>query len=74
MKYNTHKLRNLGLASLRQGTGLRETAKVTSMDFGVVTENHSTMVKDHNKVKRAQTEVIGMVTEFKSDELMKNGL
>ena len=44
------------------------------MDFGVVTENDSTMVIDHNKVKRAQTEVIGMVTESKDDELKKNGL
>ena len=44
------------------------------MDYGVVTENYSTMVIDHNKVKRAQTEVIGMVTESKDDKLKKNGL
>ena len=56
--------------SLRNGTGLRETAEIASstlMDFGIVTENESTMVLDHNKVKRAQTEVIGMVTESKDD-------
>ena len=44
------------------------------MDFGVVTENDSTVVIDHNKVKRAQTELVGMVTESKDDELKKNGL
>ena len=29
---------------------------------------------DPNKVKRSQTEIIGMVTESKDDELKKNGL
>ena len=46
MKYNTQKLRNLGLASLRHGSGLRETAESASptlMDFGVVSENDSTI-------------------------------
>ena len=40
----------------------------------VGTEKDSAMVIDHNKVKRAPTEVIGMVTESKNDELKKNGL
>ena len=45
---------NPGLASLRHGTGLRETAESESsslLDFGVVTEKYLTMVIDHNKVK-----------------------
>ena len=51
----------LCLANLRYGTGLRETAEMASsilIDFGVVTENDSTMVIDHNKVTRAQAEVM----------------
>ena len=40
----------------------------------VGTEKDSAMVRDHTKVKRAPTEVIGMVTESKYDELKKNGL
>ena len=54
-----------------------ETAKIASstlMDFGVVTKNYSTMVIDHNKVKRSQTEVIKMVTESQNDELKKRAL
>ena len=46
MKYSTQKLRNLGLASLCHGSGLRETAEITSptlMDFGAVSENYSTI-------------------------------
>ena len=36
-------------------------------------EDRKTVI-DHNKVKRAQEDVIGMVTESKDDELKKNGL
>ena len=48
MKQNKQQLRNLGFAS---------------SCHGIVTENNSTMVIDHNKVKRAQTKIIVMVTE-----------
>ena len=36
-------------------------------------EDRKTVI-DHNKVKRAQEDVIAMVTESKDDELKKNGL
>ena len=77
IKYNTLKFRNLALASLRHGTGLREAAEIatcTLIDVDFVTKEDTTNVIDHNKLRRAQTEVMEKISEAKEEDLKKNGL
>jgi len=40
----------------------------------ILTEDDHSKAIDHNKVRRAQTEVMQMVSEANEDELKKNGL
>ena len=56
-KYNTMEIPTLALASMRHHTGMRETAEIataTLIDAGVITEDDTSLVIDHSKVKRAQ--------------------
>ena len=56
-KYNTMEIPTLAMASMRHHTGMRETAEIATaalIDAGVITEDDTSLVIDHNKVKRAQ--------------------
>ena len=55
--YNTMNIKNVALASLRHHIGLRETAKIATaalIDAKVITEGNTSLIIDHNKVKRAK--------------------
>ena len=56
-KYNSMDISNTALASIRHHTGLRKTAEIATaalIDAGVITDNDTRLVIDHNKIKRAQ--------------------
>ena len=76
-RYNTHKIVNIALTSLSNGAGLRQAAEIataTLIDYNIVTQEDTSNVIDHNKVRRAQTEVMEMVTNAKEEELKETGL
>ena len=52
---------NIALASIRYGTGLRETAAIATaawIDGGLISKSNTRLVIDHNKVKRAQEKLM----------------
>ena len=75
--YNKKNIPNIALASIRHHTGLRETAEIATaawIDGGLINENDTSLVIDHNKVKRAQ-ESLGKELEKEFDEnIRKNGV
>ena len=63
---NYVKLDRVALASIRYEVGLRATAAVstaTLIDYEVITEEDTSNIIDHNKVKRAQEKVMGNLTK-----------
>ena len=74
---NTKAIPNIALASMRHHTGLRETAEIataTLIDFGIVTDEDSRLVIDHNKVKRAQETLAAEIRQDFEEEIKKNGV
>lgn len=64
---NTKSITNIALASLRHHTGLRETAEISTaawIDAGLITETDTTLVINHNKVKRAQDKMQVMMQKL----------
>ncbi|ESN99415.1 hypothetical protein HELRODRAFT_162963 [Helobdella robusta] len=64
--YNTQDIRSSALASMRNHTGLRETAEIATAAWiiaGFITDIDKHLIIDHNKVKRAQQKLI---KEFKN--------
>ena len=54
--HNAINIKNVVLTSLRHHTGLRETAEIATtalIDAKVITEGNTSLIIDHNKVKRA---------------------
>ena len=74
---NTKDITNIALASMRHHTGLRETAEIATaawVDAGLITEDDTHLVIDHNKVKRAQDRLmVELEAEFE-DQLRRNGV
>ena len=61
MERNTEKVKNIALAALRYGFGLRAaTAIATSawIDAGVIMQGSTNSSIDHDKIKRAQEKVM----------------
>lgn len=55
--YNTMKIKNIALASMRHQTSLREAAEIataTLIDAKLISESDLHLIIDHNKIKRAQ--------------------
>src|SRR5688572_431723 len=76
-RYNTTDITNIALASLRHHTGLRETAEIATaawIDAGLVTQFDTTLVIDHNKVRRAQERVMKELDAKFEDEIQQNGI
>ena len=66
---------NTALASMRHHTGLRETAEIATaalIDAGVITDNDTIVVIDHNKIKRAQ-EKLSKDLEKEFDKKIRDG-
>ena len=73
---NTKDISNIALASMRHHTGLRETAEIATaawVDAGVITEDDTHLVIDHNKVKRAQDKLIVELEDEFEKQLGKTG-
>ena len=76
-KYNTKDISNVALASLRHHTGLRETAEIATaawIDAGLISQNETDLVIDHNKVRRAQERVMQKLETNLDEELRENGI
>ena len=76
-KYNTMEIPNTALASMRHHTGLRETAEIATaalIDAGVITEEDTNLVIDHNKVKRAQEKLTKELERNSDKTLSENGV
>ena len=77
MKHNTEDISNIALASLRHHTGLRETAEIATaawIDAGIITREDTTLVIDHNKVKRAHGRVMAKIEASHDEEIKKEGI
>ena len=75
--YNTMNIKNVASASLRHHTGLRETAEIATaalIDAKVITEGNTSLIIDHDKVKRAQEKIGKELTSKHENELSNNGL
>ena len=75
--YNTMNIKNIALASLRHHTGLRENAEIATaalIDAKIITKGNTSLIIDHNKVKRAQEEIGKELTLKLQNELNNNGL
>lgn len=67
---------NIALASLRHHTGLRETAEIATaawIDAGLISRFDTTLIIDHNKVKRAQERIMLKLNTKFEDDLNKGG-
>lgn len=76
-KYNTMDIPNKALASMRHHTGLRETAEIATaalIDTGVITEGDTSLIIDHNKVKRAQEKLTKELERNFDKTLSENGV
>lgn len=76
-KYNTGDISNIALASLRHHTGLRETAEIATaawIDAGVINKDDTSLVIDHNKVKRAQEKIMKKINVQLDEEHQLNSI
>ena len=74
---NKKDISNIALASIRHHTGLRETAEIATaawIDGGLITEEDTHLVIDHNKVKRAQDKIMAELNEKFEEELKVKGI
>ena len=74
---NKKDISNIALASIRHHTGLRETAEIATaawIDGGLITEDDTHLVIDHNKVKRAQDKIMAELNEKFEEELKVKGI
>ena len=72
-QYNTLDIPNVAMQSIRYGVGLRATAAITTaafIDIGLITEENTKLVVDHNKVKRAQEKLMSSLdNEFEEIQI-----
>lgn len=76
-KYNTRNISNIALASIRHHTGLREAAEIASaawIDAGLITQEDSSLLIDHNKIRRAQQKIMNEISEQQEKELKEGGI
>ena len=76
-KQNTMDISNVALASLRHHTGLREAAEIATaafIDAGVVTQADTSLIIDHNKLKRAQEKLVKEFDEEFKEKIKKEGI
>ena len=76
-KYNTMEIPTLALASMRHHTGMRETAEIataTLIDAGVITESDTSLVIDHNKVRRAQEKLSKELQDKFDKKIQESGV
>ncbi|CAI9730305.1 Hypothetical predicted protein [Octopus vulgaris] len=65
-KYKTRDISNVALASIRHHTGLREAAEIASaawIDAGLISQEDSSLVIDHNELRRAQEKVMSEISD-----------
>jgi hypothetical protein len=75
--YNRKNIPNIALASIRHHTGLRETAEIATaawIDAGIIDEHDTSLVIDHNKVKRAQLNLAKELEKEFDENIRKNGV
>ena len=73
---NTKNISNIALASMRHHTGLRETAEIATaawIDAGIITEDDTHLVIDHNKVRRAQEKLTKELNKEFEEKLKAEG-
>lgn len=76
-RYNTRDISNIALASIRHHTGLREAAEIATaawIDAGLISEEDSSLVIDHNKIRRAQQKIMHEISNQHETKLSEGGL